>query len=113
MRPGIVAIGIFMLVIGVLAYIEPILLNQTEHWLPVSETTRISLESLFGVIFFWGGLAVTLTELAMKPSKPKESQPVQTPAPTPTLKEGQKFCIFCGATIPSEAIYCKNCGKKQ
>lgn len=36
-------------------------------------------------------------------------------AESPVKKEGNKtrFCVFCGNTLPREAVFCSECGRKQ
>jgi hypothetical protein len=41
---------------------------------------------------------------------PPEVEKTSVPsAPT----EGKKYCMFCGAELSSEALYCPKCGRKQ
>lgn len=43
-----------------------------------------------------------------------EKSPVLTPQPPPTPpSEEKKFCMFCGAEMVKEALYCPRCGRKQ
>jgi len=44
-----------------------------------------------------------------KPEKPGETEALEAP------KEAieKKFCVYCGAEMMAEAIYCPKCGKKQ
>ncbi len=51
---------------------------------------------------------VAVPELAPAPP-PTPAAPAQPP-PAP---EGAKYCIHCGAAIPSVVLFCTKCGKKQ
>lgn len=64
---------------------------------------------------------VTSIIVAVKSAKkPEKSQPLNqtvspepsTPQVTSTNLEGNKFCIYCGSSNKSVALYCEKCGKK-
>jgi endogenous inhibitor of DNA gyrase (YacG/DUF329 family) len=78
MRPGIVAIGIFILVC----------------WLLTLSSAAFQNNLLVPILLF-GGMAITLAGLAMKPSKPKET----------------RICPRCGRQIALEYNVCPYCGK--
>ena len=48
--------------------------------------------------------------------KPKISEPstisYSTPQPSATYSQEQKFCVYCGAEISLDSVYCPNCGKQ-
>jgi len=44
---------------------------------------------------------------------PVTEKPPAPPAPPTPPTEEKKFCMFCGAEMVKEALYCPKCGKKQ
>lgn len=56
-----------------------------------------------------------------RPQKTTTAAPVTAPVNLPPLpvkkstdkKEGGKFCISCGESLPSKAMFCSRCGEKQ
>jgi hypothetical protein len=63
------------------------------------------------------------TQTTRMPAMPTpQMEPVLPPAPPPTaapraarppLRKGAKYCVHCGAVIPSVVTFCTKCGKKQ
>lgn len=54
---------------------------------------------------------VEYAQPAATPPRPATPAPTQVRRPAPG--EGVKYCVHCGATIPSVVLFCTKCGKKQ
>jgi len=83
-------------------------------------TTKLMKPAGLGMPFFSGiGLVavavIAIAAVAMKRrgrvAQLPTTSPVARPSP-PQASEG-KFCINCGASLPSHATYCLECGSKQ
>ena len=48
--------------------------------------------------------------VAPQPARPAPEHPARTLQPPPA---GLKYCVHCGAAIPSVVMFCTKCGKKQ
>ncbi len=63
---------------------------------------------LFTVIIIAIGAAIAVTVMSAKNAR----QPRTLPSESNSAVESSKFCIYCGASNKSFAVYCETCGKK-
>lgn len=94
----IFVIGVIVGLIGLIPYVG---------WL-----LSLIISPVFGV-FVARSVALVYSEGTSGLTPPSPSGP--TPEPTPAVTEitETKYCKYCGAKIPADAIYCPNCGGKQ
>ena len=87
----------------------------------ITETTNlVSQPAGLGMPFFSGiGLlavaVIAIAAVAMKRRRETVSLSAASAATTPSPPQGPqgKFCMNCGASLPSHATYCNKCGSKQ
>jgi hypothetical protein len=86
--------------------------------LPISVNLISGDPILFTLIIL--AIVISITVTIKSASKPKQRSPLnQTLSPEPSSPnatdanlESNKFCIYCGSSNKSFALYCEKCGKK-
>lgn len=97
----------------------PVILQPTIQPDEPISVNLIADEPIFFVIIVTAiAVSIAVTILSVRMPKQKVIQPQQptsqsgaSPTPQPPA-ETSKFCIYCGASNKSIAIYCETCGKK-
>lgn len=126
LRGGIIAIGLFLVILGILLFSSGSnMIQEIEAYdvydLPISELlktisddARTQYETgqamiMFGGIFGFVGFILCIAGIAAPSNKPKVivQQPVKK-----EVKQADRRCPECGRIIPNDAKMCPYCGKK-
>jgi len=99
---------------------ESVMYSTHETVYPTQVVAAVVRPAGLGLLFFSGvGLivvaAIVLVVSKKRGSTPPSSAPISTttPAVSPHEPTGGKFCMNCGAALPSHAAFCNKCGSKQ
>ena len=106
MKGSIVALGIFVLVIGVILCFYPVEYTQYLLGYPVRTWVEYPYQG-YGFILFLVGIAVLVVGLAI-PKKIERPVP-SLPTPPQPIK---RVCPQCGQVLTEEAKFCPSCGKQ-
>jgi len=67
---------------------------------------------LWAIVIFGVFVARSAALVYLEGAPEVTSQPTK-PEFAATVEAGMKYCKYCGAKIPADALYCPNCGGKQ
>jgi hypothetical protein len=99
---------------------ESVMYSTHQTVYPTEVVTAVARPAGLGLLFFSGvGLvvvaAIVLVVSRKRAATPSSSAPISTttPAVSPGEPAAGRFCINCGAPLPSHATFCNKCGSKQ
>ena len=111
---GIAALGILLIVVGVILYIYPEETTAfgytvyTEY--PYREIGQLLLILGIVVAVIGGIVAALASSVSSSPEQQVHQHYYQQPPP-PQQQPQQKYCQSCGRSIPSDGVLCPYCGQ--